>query len=402
MHPVEDIKGTLSTTLHGTRILLGVTGSIAAIDTIHIARDLIRHDADVIPVMTPAATHIIHPDALEFATGHTPITHLTGQVEHVQLCGIVTDPIHLVLLPACTANTISKIAHGIDDTPVTTCVTTALGSHIPILLIPAMHGSMYTNTIVQHNIQTCRNTGIHILEPRTDRTKARPPDRPTITATVTRLLTPQTYHDTRLLIIGGATAEPIDDIRILTNRSSGKIAVALAQTAYEHGATIDLWYGNATEPVPPYITHTPFTTTHDLLTLIKKTRPNTYHGIIVCAAIANYIPHPTPGKIPSGKHTLILTCHPAPNILEALRKKAPTTPIIAFKAETTKANLRRKTQALITHHHLQGAVGNTLTAFGARNTEILILTPKGKALWKTGTKPELAKEILKMFKPTLT
>ena len=290
MHPAEDIRGTSSTTLQSKRILLGVTGSIAAVESVRLARELIRHGADVYPVMTPAATRIIHPDALEFATGHTPVTQLSGQAEHVQWCGMVPDPVNLVVLPGCTANTISKIAHGIDDTPVTTCVTTALGSHIPILLIPAMHGSMYSNQLVQRSIKTCQEAGIVFLESRLDRTKVKLPDFSAIISTVIRLLSPMTLDGKRLLIIGGATAEAVDDIRLLTNRSSGKMAVALAVAAYENGAAVDIWYGNATEPVPPFINLTPFTGTPDLLTLAKKKSVNAYDGIIVCAAIANYIP----------------------------------------------------------------------------------------------------------------
>ena len=397
MHPAEDLKGTSSITLQGKRILFGVTGSIAAVESVRLARELIRHGAEVYPIMTPAATRIIHPDALEFATGHTPVTQLSGQVEHVQWCGMVPDPVHLVVLPGCTANTISKIAHGIDDTPVTTCVTTALGSHIPILIIPAMHGSMYSNQFVQRSIKTCQEAGIVILEPRLDRTKAKLPDFSTIISTVIRLLSPMALAGKRLLIIGGATAEAVDDIRLLTNRSSGKMAVALAVAAYENGAVVDLWYGNATEPVPLFINLTPFTSTQDLLTLARQKSVGAYNGIILCAAIANYIPDRTKGKIPSGKPELVLTCHPAPKVLDVLRKRAPSVPLIAFKAEVQKAQLRRKAQQLVTRYQLQGAVGNTLAAFGAQETEILMLPRKGKAVWKKGTKPILAQEILKTF-----
>jgi phosphopantothenoylcysteine decarboxylase / phosphopantothenate---cysteine ligase len=402
MHPADDLRGTTSTKLAGTRILLAATGSIATVETVRLARELIRHGADVYPVMTPAATRILHPDALEFATGHHPVVQLTGQVEHVQWCGMVPDPVDLVLLPGCTANTISKIAHGIDDTPVTTCVTTALGSQIPVLIIPAMHKSMYTNKIVQHNLKTCHQAGITILEPRLEKTKARLPEFTQIIASVIRLLSSKDLAGKRLLIIGGATAEAVDDIRILTNRSSGKMAVALAQAAYEHGADVDLWYGHATQPAPPYATTTPFTTTHDLLTLVTKHPLTNYSGIILCAAIANYIPTHTKGKLPSGDPKLTITCRPAPKILEAIRTRAPNIPLIAFKAEETKTKVKPKTQQLMTTYKLQGAVGNTLTSFNADTAEILILLKNGKSSWKKGTKTTLANEILKSFNRIFT
>lgn len=397
MHPVEELRGSTSRLLHRRRILFGVTGSIAAVESVRLARELIRHGADVFPVMTPAATRILHPDALEFATGHRPVTQLSGQVEHVQWCGLIPDPVNLVVLPGCTANTISKIAHGIDDTPVTTCVTTALGSQVPVLIIPAMHKSMYTNRFVQESLHACEKAGITILEPWMDRTKAKLADLPVMVSTIIRLLSPQTLAGKRILVIGGATAETIDDIRVLTNRSSGKMATSLAVAAYEQGAAVDLWYGNVTEPIPSFVSVTPFTTTQNLLTLVRRRPVKTYDGIIVCAAIANYIPTRTKGKIPSGKKELTITCHPAPKILEALRAKAPAVPIVAFKAEETKSQLHRETKRLIKTFKLQGAVGNTLASFGADTTEILILPRTGKAVWITGKKPELARDIINRF-----
>jgi len=87
MHPINDIRGSVSKRLQGKRIVLGITGSIAAVETIRMARELARHGADVIPVMSEAATKIIHPDAIHFATGHQPIIRLDGAVQHVELCG---------------------------------------------------------------------------------------------------------------------------------------------------------------------------------------------------------------------------------------------------------------------------------------------------------------------------
>ena len=108
MHPAQELQGTSSTKLKNKRIILAITGSIAAVNTIQLARELIRHGADVIPVMTHYATKIIHPDAIEFSTGHKPITTLSGQTEHVTYCGLVKQPADLLLITPCTANTISS------------------------------------------------------------------------------------------------------------------------------------------------------------------------------------------------------------------------------------------------------------------------------------------------------
>jgi phosphopantothenoylcysteine decarboxylase/phosphopantothenate--cysteine ligase len=165
MHPVDEIRGIKSKKLTNKKIILSVTGSIAAVETIKLSRELIRHGAEIIPVMSQNATKIIHPDALWFATGNKPIIQLTGATEHVTLCGKVKNPIDLQLICPCTANTISKIALGIDDTTVTTFATTALGSEIPIIIVPAMHISMYKHPILQKNIKNCKKIGIKFIDP---------------------------------------------------------------------------------------------------------------------------------------------------------------------------------------------------------------------------------------------
>jgi len=147
MHPADEIRGVKSKRLFKKKIVLGITGSIAAVESVKLSRELIRHGAEVFPVMTQSATKIIHPDSLEFSSGNKPIIELTGKTEHVSFCGRVKEPADLFIISPCTANTISKIAHGIDDTAVTTFATTAIGSGIPILIVPAMHLSMVSNSL---------------------------------------------------------------------------------------------------------------------------------------------------------------------------------------------------------------------------------------------------------------
>ncbi len=397
MHPADELRGKKSNKLLNKRIVLGVTGSIAAVECVKLARELIRHGAKVYPVMTPAATRIIHPDALEFATSHSPIVQLTGQTEHVKWCGLVKDPVDLLLISPCTANTISKIARGIDDTSVTTCATTALGSHVPLLVVPAMHLSMYDHKIVQKNMQICKDHGVLFIDPFIKGNKAKIPELDEIVETVIRTIGKGDLVGKKILVIGGATAEPIDDIRLLTNRSSGKTAVALSINAFERGADVELWYGHATENVPSFINCRTYETVSDLLKIIKTAKVPKYNGIIMCAALANYTPRKQNGKIPSGKEALVIECLQTPVVLEMLRKLAPHSHIIAFKAEEKKVNVKKKTQQLLKKYHLQGAVGNTLTGFGKLDNEILLLTKKGKAFWKKGTKEELAGYILDLL-----
>ncbi len=397
MHPAKELRGKKNNTLLHKRIVLGVTGSIAAVECVKLARELIRHGAVVYPVMTPAATRILHPDALEFASGNTPVIQLSGQTEHVSWCGLVTDPVDLLLISPCTANTISKIAHGIDDTPVTTCATTAIGSGVPILCVPAMHLSMYDHRIVQKNIDICKDHGVLFLDPNISGTKAKIVTVSEIVEVVIRTIGKQDLLNKKILVIGGATAEPIDDIRVLTNRSSGKTAVSLCINAFERGAQVELWYGSASEPVPSFIPFKRFETIGDLLNLLKNKKLKCYDCIIVCAAIANYIPQKQKGKIPSGKKKFSIDCIQAPVVLKLIRLKAPNACVIAFKTEDRKTDVKRKTQQLLTKYHLNGAVGNTLTGFRSEHNEVLLLSKNGKAIWRKGKKEELASVILDLI-----
>lgn len=129
-------------TLAGKEIVIGVTGSIAAVETVKLIHAFRRKGAQVQPVMSRAAQDIIQPDALTYASGRQTITRLTGLVEHVTCCGDGGSA-SLLLIAPCTANTLGKIACGIDDTPVTTFATTALGSGMPVIVVPAMHYSMF-------------------------------------------------------------------------------------------------------------------------------------------------------------------------------------------------------------------------------------------------------------------
>ena len=397
MHPASEIRGIKSKKLAKKKIVLGVTGSIAAIESIKLSRELIRHGADVYPVMTKAATGFIHPDSLEFATSHKPIIELTGKTEHVSFCGLTKDRVDLLLISPCTANTISKIALGIDDTPVTTFATTAIGSGISIAIVPAMHLSMYNHKIIQENIDKCKRMGVSFIDPVIQGNKAKMPSVDEIVEYMIRKIGKHDLEKKNILIIGGATAESIDDIRILTNRSSGKTAVALANNAFERDANVELWYGHAKEDVPSHISVKNFETVEDLLNLLENDDTK-FDIIIVCAAIANYIPKKQNGKIPSGKDKLDLELSPAPKIIQEIRLIAPKSKIIAFKVEESKKNLKEKSYQLLKKNQLDFVIANTISAFGKDENEILIINKKGESIHKKGKKEGLADYILDMIR----
>jgi len=397
MHPADEIRGGKSSRLFQKRIVLAVTGSIAAVENVKLSRELIRHGAEVFPVMTPSATQIIHPDALEFATGNKPILQLTGATEHVSFMGRVKHPADMLLISPCTANTISKIAHGIDDTPVTTFATTAIGSSIPIMIVPAMHLSMYDHKIVQKNIESCKKTGIKFIDPSIVGNKAKMADIDLIVSSVIREIGKKDLVKKKILIIGGSNAESIDDVRILANRSSGKTAVWLAKNAFYRGADVELWYGWHQEPVPDYIKTVNFESLDDLLALVKAKNLKNFDSIIICAALADYLLCKEVGKIPSGKKDLALKLSLAPKVISTLRKKAPGAKIIGFKVEAQKKNIKQKASDLLKRNNLDFVIANTTAGFSKDKNEIWIVDKTGHDTHKSGKKEQLTDNILDLL-----
>jgi len=397
MHPSDEIRGVKGNILSNKRIVLGITGSIASVECVRLSRELVRYGAEVFPVMTSAATKIIHPDSLEFATGHKPILELTGETEHVSLCGMVKEPADLFLISPCTANTISKIAHGIDDTPVTTFATTAVGSGIPILIVPAMHLSMYNHKVVQGNIEKCKKIDIKFVEPYITESKAKMADISEIVARLIRETGKRDMVKKNVLVIGGATAEPIDDVRIISNRSSGKTAVWLAENAFVRGADVELWYGCSRGPVPDYINTVKFESVKNLMELLTKDL-NKFDVIIICAAISDYIPKKREGKIPSGEKKLVLEMSPAPKIIEKLREKAPNSKIVGFKLEEKQDGLTDVAYEFLKKNKLDFVVANTISGLEDNKNKVWIVDKKGNSTKREGSKKILADYILDMAK----
>lgn len=246
-HPSKDIIGTRGNELKGKRIVLCITGSVAAIESLKIARSLMRHGAEVFTVMSPMSQKIIHPYLMEWATGNVVTTELTGKTEHIGLAGDHPEKADLILVAPATANTISKIACGIDDTSVTSVISTAFGARIPMIIVPAMHASMYRHPILIENIKKLQTLGLEFIGPIVTEGKAKIARTRDIIDTVIRELTiQQDFSGLKLLITAGPTVEHIDPIRIMTNRSSGKMGVALAEEALSRGAEVTLVYGLGT------------------------------------------------------------------------------------------------------------------------------------------------------------
>ena len=316
-------------TLAGKEIAIGVTGSIAAVETVRLIHALRRKGARVQPVMSTAAQGIIHPDALTYASGRQAITRISGFVEHVTYCGDGGSA-SLLLIAPCTANTIGKIACGIDNTPVTTFATTALGSGMPVLIVPAMHHSMFRHPAVVRNIRTLESWGVGFAGPRIEEGKAKFADIDEIVLRCERAVLNKPLAGKRVLVTSGACREPVDDVRVLTTRSSGRMGGELALEAYRLGADVTVVHND----ILPCVQNVPVETAGGMLDAVrkylKKGSPDLY---ISAAAISDFAPKKVRGKIASGKPVTI-DLSPLPKLIDHVLEHSKTR-VIAFKIGRT-------------------------------------------------------------------
>ncbi|AIF69003.1 phosphopantothenoylcysteine decarboxylase [Palaeococcus pacificus DY20341] len=395
LHHVELIHATKSKKLLGKKIVLAIPGSIAAVECVKLARELIRHGAEVHAVMSESAQKIVHPYAMEFATGNKVVTEITGFIEHVELCGEHDKKADLVLVCPATANTISKIACGIDDTPVTTVVTTAF-AHTPIMIAPAMHATMYEHPIVKENIEKLKRVGVEFIGPRFEEGKAKVASIDEIIYYVIKKLHKKDLEGKRVLITAGATREYLDPIRFITNKSSGKMGVALAEEAELRGAEVTLIKTKGS--VPSFVENQiEVETVEEMLQAIEsELKSKEYDIVILAAAVSDFTPkEKAQKKIKSGKE-LILELVPTPKIIQRVKEIAPDVFLVGFKAEYGVGEEELIAQA---RRQIEKAKSDVVianrgeVAFGSEVNEVYWITGESYEKLPLMSKRELAEKI---------
>jgi phosphopantothenoylcysteine decarboxylase/phosphopantothenate--cysteine ligase len=277
------------------KILLGVCGSIAAYKSAELARLLVSRGYEVRVVMTPAATEFIAPLTLQSVTGYPVTTTFweeSAQIGHIQLADWADA---MVVAPA-TADTIAKLVAGIADTPL---LAMALATKAPLLLAPAMNVNMFEHPATQENIAVLRKRGVAFVEPEegalacgwngTGRL-ASPEE---IFHHVRRVVSVHDFTGKRVLISTGPTREPIDPVRFLSNRSSGKMGMALAREAFRRGAEVTLVHGPAQVKVPNAVTCIPVVTAEEMHAAVMERAFAAIDPpdiVIMAAAVADFRP----------------------------------------------------------------------------------------------------------------
>ena len=407
-HPSKDIMETRGTILRGKTIALCLTGSVAVISAPIIARELMRLGAEVIAVMSKAATELVNPPLMHWATGNPVITHLSGAVEHIYLAGERPRAVgraDVVMVCPATANTISKIANGIDDTPVTTVVTTAFGSSIPIVIVPAMHASMYKHPILSENIKKLKKYGLDILDPRLSEGKAKIAKIDDIIDRVIDLvISKKDLEGKKVLITAGPTREYIDEIRFVSNNSSGRMGIEIAKEAAARGADVLLVHGKCLVKIPNYLETINVVSTEDFIKTVKNELSLKDYDFFICsAAISDYSPKECiEGKISSDNmKELQINMRLTPKIIDEARRKNQKVFIVAFKAETnvTKSELIDRAFNRLERSNADMIVANDVgkedIGFESRDNEVYIIDKEKRILHvKKHSKRYIASKII--------
>ncbi len=393
--------------------MLCITGSVAAYKAIDLSRMLMRHGADVHCVMSEMATAtLLTADMMKWATGNKVVTRLTGDLEHIFLADYNMSD--LIIVYPCTANTLGKIGNGIDDTPVTSVLSVALGSKIPIIIAPAMHRSMYDNPFIKENICRLKNQGIEFLQPLLSEGKAKVAHPEQALKQVLNKFDKRSkngilsLHDKNILVTAGSTVEYIDPVRVITNLSSGKIGNAIAKEASNRGAKVTIVYGYTT--AANYSSDSSdlkvikATTTEEMCNIVvSELSSKTYDIAILAAAVTDFGPEEkSSNKIDSRLDRLSLSLVPTRKIVDRIKHITKNDIfLVAFKAEYNVSDLSIVEKAYQKLEECDGDlivandIGRAGSEAGSDNDEVFIINRQKKVIHlPLQSKRDIAKKLV--------
>jgi phosphopantothenoylcysteine decarboxylase/phosphopantothenate--cysteine ligase len=338
-HPSKDIVASLGDELLNRKVVLCITGSIAAYRAVDLARLLMRHGADVYPVMSETSSSmLINSELMKWATGNEVVTKLTGNLEHISLADYNASD--LVIVYPCTANTIGKVANGIDDTSVTSVLSVAIGANIPVIICPAMHESMFQNKIILANILRLKQIGIDVLEPVLVEGKAKAADLESVVSVVINKLKPVSsswFTKKKILVTAGGTVEYIDPVRVISNLSSGKTGISIAREAEMRGADVTLIFGHGSSEVEGLqrARIVNVDTSSDMFNAVKYELSNSNFDVgIFAAAVSDYtLADRSSIKLNSECSHIDLRLCATKKIIDEVREISKKIFLVGFKAE---------------------------------------------------------------------
>ncbi len=396
-------------------IVVGITSGIAAYKVLDLIKLLRKDQHNVIVVMTKSATQMVSKEEFEKISGNKVYTELfekdfnvkkvlaSREVDHIKIADIAD----LVVIAPATANTIAKMAYGMADDFLTTIL---LATQAPILVCPSMNVHMWENSIVQENVAKLKNLGYHFIEPDEGALacgyegKGRLPKAPNIHKEIMRLLEKaSSLQGKKIIVTAGGTQEPIDGVRFIGNKSSGKMGVAIAEACFLQGADVLLLRSKTSVKPSLHIKQETFTTADELSFLIKKYIKK-HDSIYHTAAVSDFrVVNPIKGKISSRQGvTLILV--PAKKIINDIKKFNPNIMLVAFKAVwgSEEKLLIEEGQKKLQESKADAVVVNDISkndrGFETDTNEVIVIKKDGlKKKISLRSKREVAEEIVKFI-----
>ncbi|MDJ0650793.1 MAG: bifunctional phosphopantothenoylcysteine decarboxylase/phosphopantothenate--cysteine ligase CoaBC [Xenococcaceae cyanobacterium MO_188.B19] len=381
--------------LAGKRIALLITGSIAAMKAPLIARTLRRQGADVVVFASAEALRYTTIEALEWSTTNPVVTKLTSAAEHLS----DKNPFSAYVVAPATYNTINKIARGIADGVITSSVASALGrmerAKTQVLIAPTMHGSLH-NSILTASLQKLQKMGVKIIPPTVAYGKNLLPPESIIISEVVRSISKSKLKNIPILVTGGTTPVPIDNVRRITNRFTGRLGGYIAEELYLRGAAVKLICGQGGYIPPYYLPHQNISTYSEYKTaVIAELTSNDYQYGIFSAAVADYQPDKVfPGKIPSGGALQTINLIPTTKVIAEVRTKFPDLYMVTFKYQENISHeqLMEIANARLEQNY-QMVVANRGEEKGDRGEQIAYLVTKEKSEQKIIGKRAIANAI---------
>ena len=388
--------------LTGKTVLLGVTGGIAAYKAAALASALVKQHASVEVVMTEHATKFIAPLTFEQLTGNrvsvdTFDRNFVHQVEHISLA----RRSDLVMIAPATANVCAKLAHGIADDMLT---TTVLACRCPKLIAPAMNTNMFENPVTQDNLETLRRYGWEVIAPASGRLACgdvgagKLPEPETLLWHILRVLAkPHDLTGKRVLVTAGPTREPLDPVRYLTNRSTGKMGCALAKQAMLRGAAVTLIAGPLSVEPPPFVEVVPVETAREMFDAVTS-RASDMDFIFKAAAVADYTPAEVAAdKVKKSDGELSIPLRRTQDILQYLGDHRRAGQVLCgFSMETR--DLLENSRKKLEKKHLDMICANNVkvagAGFGTDTNVITVLTADGATELPLQSKDDDADAIL--------
>ncbi|HEY7528526.1 MAG TPA: bifunctional phosphopantothenoylcysteine decarboxylase/phosphopantothenate--cysteine ligase CoaBC [Candidatus Deferrimicrobiaceae bacterium] len=367
----------------GKEVLLGVTGGIAAYKACEIVRELRKMQANVHVVLTASGGQFITPLTLQTLSKNPVVTDLFNLISESEIGHIsLAQRAHLLLIAPATANVIGKIRAGIADDMLSTVV---MASNAPVLIAPAMNTQMYASAAVRENIEILRGRGFHFVEPDEGELACgtvgpgRLADVEKILEMARILLTEKPLEGKRVVVSAGPTAEPLDPVRFLSNRASGKMGFAIARAARRLGARVTLVSGPTALPDPFFLDTVRVRTAEEMFAAVSAAA-GAADVVVMCAAVADFRAKEVfPGKLRKESFDYRVELAPTVDILETLGKEKGSRVLVGFAAETD--DLERKAIEKMRRKNLDAIVANDVSrtdiGFESDNNEVRIFFPDG-------------------------